>query len=131
MPNNQRRRTNDIQAVGWPDSTDEGEEGHQREAERGLFLAVLPCKAISLRKHYPYTGMGFIMDTRLARISTLSRENPKMVFTSVGHMIDKQLLMECHVKMDGKKAVGIDGITKEIYGENLDDNLNDLVDRWK
>ena len=71
------------------------------------------------------------MDTRLARISTLSRENPKMVFTSVGHMIDKQLLMECHVKMDGKKAVGIDGITKEIYGENLDDNLNDLVDRWK
>lgn len=75
--------------------------------------------------------MGFIMDTRLARISTLSRENPKMVFTSVGHMIDKQLLMECHVKMDGKKAVGIDGITKEIYGENLDDNLNDLVDRLK
>ena len=75
--------------------------------------------------------MGFIMDTRLARISTLSRENPKMVFTSVGHMIDKQLRMECHVKMDGKKAVGIDGITKEIYGENLDDNLNDLVDRWK
>ena len=54
-----------------------------------------------------------------------------MVFTSVGHMIDKQLLMECHVKMDGKKAVGIDGITKEIYGENLDDNLNDLVDRRK
>ena len=25
MSNNQRSRTNDIQAVGWPDSTDEGE----------------------------------------------------------------------------------------------------------
>ena len=71
------------------------------------------------------------MDTRLARISTLSRENPTMVFTSIGHMIDKQMLMECHMKMDGNKAVGIDGVTKETYGENLDGNLNELVDRLK
>lgn len=54
-----------------------------------------------------------------------------MVFTSIGHMIDKQMLMECHMKMDGNKAVGIDGVTKETYGENLDGNLNELVDRLK
>jgi group II intron reverse transcriptase/maturase len=33
--------------------------------------------------------------------------------------------------MDGDKAVGIDGITKEEYGKNLEENLVDLVDRMK
>ncbi len=46
-----------------------------------------------------------IMDTRLARISQLSCENPSMVFTSIGHMIDKELLRQCHVKMNGDKAL--------------------------
>ena len=33
--------------------------------------------------------------------------------------------------MDGDKAVGIDRINKEKYGENLDENLNGLVGRLK
>ena len=53
------------------------------------------------------------METKLARISQLSSEHPEMVFTSIGHLINKELLKECHKEMDGKKAVGIDGITKE------------------
>lgn len=120
-----------MQVVGWPDITAEGGQCRWREAERGLFLIVLPCKAISLRKHYPYSEMEEIMDTRLARISQLSKENPTMVFTSIGHLIDKRLLMQCHAKMDGEKAVGIDGITKEEYGKNLDENLNELIARLK
>ena len=71
------------------------------------------------------------METKLARISQLSSENPDMVFTSIGHMINKELLKECHEKMDGDKAVGIDGITKEEYGRNLDENLEGLVERLK
>ena len=71
------------------------------------------------------------MDTRLARISQLSSENPTMVFTSIGHLIDKEMLLQCHAEMDGDKAVGIDGITKEEYGKNLDENLNDLIARLK
>lgn len=71
------------------------------------------------------------MTTKLARISQLSRENPNMVFTSVGHLINKELLKECHEKMDGEKAVGIDGVTKEEYGKNLDENLDRLVERLK
>ena len=49
------------------------------------------------------------MGTKLARISQLSSENPDMVFTSIGHLINRELLKECHEKMDGTKAVGIDG----------------------
>lgn len=71
------------------------------------------------------------METKLERISQLSKENPEMVFTSIGHLINKELLMECHEKMDGKKAVGIDGVTKEGYGEKLEENLENLVERLK
>lgn len=71
------------------------------------------------------------METKLARISQLSKENPDMVFTSIGHLINKELLMECHKSMDGKKAVGIDGVTKEDYGRNLEENLDKLVGRLK
>lgn len=71
------------------------------------------------------------METKLERISQLSRENPDMVFTSVGHLINKELLKKCHEKMDGGKAVGNDGVTKEEYGKNLEENLNRLVERLR
>lgn len=71
------------------------------------------------------------MGTKLERISQLSKENPEMVFTSIGHLINKELLMKCHEKMDGDKAVGIDGVTKEEYGRNLEENLDRVVERLK
>ena len=71
------------------------------------------------------------MGTKLARISELSEECPNIVFTSIGHLIDVEMLTECHRDMDGKKAVGIDGITKDMYETNLKENLDNLVNRLK
>ncbi|MBO5567664.1 MAG: hypothetical protein J6A79_01785 [Clostridia bacterium] len=74
------------------------------------------------------------MATTLARISQLSnenRDNPDFRFTSLAHLIDKRMLAECHASMDGKKEVGIDGITKKDYAENLNENLDNLLDRMK
>ena len=71
------------------------------------------------------------METKLARIALLSRENPQMAFTSIGHLINVEMLKECHGKMDGTKAVGIDGITKDEYTKHLDENLENLVERLK
>lgn len=71
------------------------------------------------------------MGTKLERISQLSKENPDMVFTSVWHIINIDLLKECHKEMDGKKAVGIDGVTKGEYEKNLEENLTNLVERLK
>lgn len=99
--------------------------------ERVVFLATLLYGAISKRKHYLYTEVGNIMETKLARISQLSSENPNMVFTSVGHLINKEMLKRCHEKMDGKKAVGIDRVTKEEYGQKLEENIDRLVERLK
>ena len=71
------------------------------------------------------------METKLARIAELSTQNPNMVFTSLGHLINEDLLKACHDKMDGTKAVGIDGMTKEEYTKNLDENLQRLVYKLK
>lgn len=96
-----------------------------------LFLTALAYETISKRKHYLHTEVGRIMGTKLERISQLSKENPEMVFTSVGHLINKELLKNCHNCMDADKAAGIDGITKEDYDKELDGNLNNLVMRLK
>lgn len=67
----------------------------------------------------------------MARISQLSKETPQMVFTSIGHFINKELLKKCHEKMDGDKAVGIDGLTKAEYDRNLEENLGRLIESLK
>lgn len=59
------------------------------------------------------------METKLERISQLSRENPEMVFTSIGHLIDMQFLLNCHRAMKADKAVGIDGVKKSDYEDKL------------
>ena len=81
--------------------------------------------------HLLYAGIGEEMGTKLDRIREMSASNPKMAFTSLYHLINDDLLRECHKAMDGKKATGVDNVTKAEYEENLDENLRDLVDRLK
>ena len=71
------------------------------------------------------------METKLARIAEISKERPKEVFTSIYHLINKELLIQCHKELNGKKAKGIDGVTKTEYEENLEQNIEDLVNRLK
>lgn len=47
------------------------------------------------------------------------------------HLFNEDSLRECFNELDGKKAVGTDGIDKEKYRENLDENLRNLVARMK
>lgn len=41
------------------------------------------------------------------------------------------MLKQCHKELDGNKAVGIDKVTKDEYGKNLDRNIKELVQRLK
>jgi RNA-directed DNA polymerase len=54
-----------------------------------------------------------------------------MVFTTLAHHIDVDLLFEAYrlTRKDG--AVGVDGQTAADYAENLEGNLKDLLDRFK
>ena len=80
--------------------------------------------------------MGFtesheLTETKLKRIAALSAANPEMVFTNVIHHINEDSLRACFHELDGRKALGIDCIDKASYGNNLDENLRNLMDRMK
>ena len=81
--------------------------------------------------HFLYSGIGGKMGTKLDRIREMSATNPTMVFTSLYHLINVELLRQCHKELDGKKATGVDKVTKAEYEVNLDENLKDLVNRLK
>lgn len=49
------------------------------------------------QRNISYTQGGEI-GTKLERMSQMSQENPDMVFTSIGHLINKELLKDCHKK---------------------------------
>ena len=67
--------------------------------------------------------------TKLDRISELSVRDKSIVFNNLGHLIDLTLLKELYNRLDGTKAVGIDGVTKENYGKQLKENLTGLLQR--
>jgi group II intron reverse transcriptase/maturase len=54
------------------------------------------------------------------------------VFTSLYHHIyDVDNLRACYDTLDANKATGVDGVRKEEYGRNLEENLRDLSGRLK
>ena len=76
-----------------------------------------------------HSNGGKTWSTKLARISELSRNNKTLVFNKIGHLIDFELLLDCFQSLDGKKALGIDGISKEIYEGDLTANISELLIR--
>ena len=69
------------------------------------------------------------LNTKLDRIEQRSRKEPQAIFNNLGHALDMDLLRICFHRLDARKAVGIDGITKEQYGRRLEENLQDLLKR--
>jgi len=70
--------------------------------------------------------------TDLTRIGEKARKEPDVVFTSLYHHIsDVDNLRACYDNLEARKATGVDGVTKEEYGRNLEENLRDLSARLK
>lgn len=67
--------------------------------------------------------------TNLESIGRRARYRKDTVFNNIGYAVDMDLLDECYQELNGRKAIGIDGVTKEIYGKQLVDNLQDLLGR--
>jgi group II intron reverse transcriptase/maturase len=47
------------------------------------------------------------------------------------HLFNEESLAACFHELDGRKAVGVDGVTNAVYGENLDERLQELVERMR
>jgi group II intron reverse transcriptase/maturase len=70
-------------------------------------------------------------ETKLKRIAWLSGCDHGRAFECLMHHIDYERLKDNFDQLDPNKAVGIDGITKEEYGDKLEANLEDLLARMK
>jgi len=70
-------------------------------------------------------------ETKLNRISLLSQQDPKRSFESLMHHFNEESLKGCFYELDGRKAVGVDGIDKLTYEKDLEKNIQDLMRRMK
>ena len=69
------------------------------------------------------------VETKLQRIAEKARKEPDCQFTSLFHLMDVEFLRGCFEWLRKDAAPGIDKITKEEYGKNLEGNLCKLVER--
>ena len=68
---------------------------------------------------------------KLALISGHARRDPDFQFTSLAHLLNVEYLRDCYKSLNRNKAVGIDNVSWEEYGHNLDENLERLVSELK
>ena len=72
------------------------------------------------------------MATNLTRIGEKARKEPQLVFSSLYHHIcDGDNLRACYETLGARKASGVDGVTKDEYGTQLEENLRELSARLK
>lgn len=70
-----------------------------------------------------------VRESSLARIRILARREPDMVFTSLAHRIDSDLLKKSFRQLKKSGSSGVDKITAKQYARNLDENLYKLHQR--
>ncbi|NCC41857.1 MAG: group II intron reverse transcriptase/maturase, partial [Gammaproteobacteria bacterium] len=69
--------------------------------------------------------------TKQETIANLARQAPGMVLTTLAHHIDLMWLEEAYRRTRKDGAVGVDGVTAEVYEARLQENLSDLLERFK
>jgi retron-type reverse transcriptase len=72
---------------------------------------------------------GFAWEIKLRRVRELAMQDKATVFNNLGHIIDAEMLYYCYYQLDGKKAVGIDGVTKIGYFADVSKNIEKLLSR--
>ncbi len=71
------------------------------------------------------------MSLQLLEVVERARREPEGRFHSLAHRIDVPALERAYHLMRKDAAVGVDGVTKEQYGQDLERNLRDLHARLK
>lgn len=68
---------------------------------------------------------------KLMRVAERAKREPETRILSLAHLVDKDLMREAYRRIRKDAAVGVDGVTKEQYGEQLEGNLQQLHTRMK
>src|SRR6056297_1005858 len=69
--------------------------------------------------------------TKLPLIIEHARKEPKVRFTSLAHLLNEWFLRDCHNSLNRNKAVGVDHVSWQEYNGNVQENIDNLVDRMK
>ena len=70
-----------------------------------------------------------MMENEKAEIAKLAAKYGRV--QSLMQYVNKETLGKSYRQQPKGKAIGVDGVTKEAYGENLNENLEDLLRRMK
>ena len=70
-----------------------------------------------------------MMENEKAEIARLAEKYGRV--QSIMQYVNKETLAESYRQQPKSKAAGVDGVTKEQYGENLEENLEDLIVKMK
>jgi group II intron reverse transcriptase/maturase len=71
------------------------------------------------------------LSPELSKVAARAKREPGAKFHSLAHLIDVAALRRAYERVRKDAAVGVDGITKEEYGQKLDENLRALHERLK
>ncbi|SRR6266550_3638651 len=71
------------------------------------------------------------MQDKLNQIAVRAKQDKRLKFTSLVHLINTENLVRCYKELKRNKACGVDQITVESYGENLNEKLEVLVESTK
>ena len=77
------------------------------------------------------TSRSQTISTKLQKIAEQAISHPQMVFTTLAHLIDVDLLHEAYKRTRKNAGAGVDGVTAAEYGANLEENLRDLHERMR
>lgn len=72
---------------------------------------------------------GYRVKSELAHIHQAARKDRKIRFTALLHHVTLDSLRQAYLGLSRKAATGIDGVTWHAYGEDLESNLQQLLDR--
>jgi len=71
------------------------------------------------------------MSPELRKVAVRAQQEPEGRFHSLAHLIDVPALKRAYRRSRGSAAAGVDAVTKEQYGQDLESNLQNLHARLK
>jgi RNA-directed DNA polymerase len=78
----------------------------------------------------PATSIADDKSPELLKVAERAKD-PRFTFLALAHLIDEAALTRAYHRLRADAAAGIDGITKEQYGQELERNLRDLHGRLR
>jgi RNA-directed DNA polymerase len=70
-----------------------------------------------------------LLPANLARVNEAAKRSRQIRFTALLHHVDAAALERAFRRLRRQAAPGVDGVTVETYGHDLEGNLRDLCDR--